>query len=259
MKLVSSSWDGNVTVWDIFEGRGNKETLHHTHEVLCVDFHPDGSQLCTSTLDGILNFWNLKDSSVVQSIEGRRDLAGGQYLSENRSASHSNYGKYFTHISYSVDGKCILACGHSKWVCLYEIEHAVLLKKFLVSENASLEGVKDFYRNYQTEAGPIHELDVVSETNQSLYTAGYLPGSKKTDLGKRQEIQTIRVESIQFCPTGRSWACVTPEGILIYSLDENLIFDPTELDVEVTPDTILQHLKDGMYLKAFVVLDSFFY
>ncbi|EFJ32473.1 hypothetical protein SELMODRAFT_407380 [Selaginella moellendorffii] len=47
----------------------------------------------------------------------------------------------------------------------------------------------------------------------------------------------IRTKCLRISPTGRSWAAATTEGLLIYSMD-NLIFDPTDLDVDVTPEAI---------------------
>jgi periodic tryptophan protein 2 len=54
-------------------------------------------------------------------------------------------------------------------------------------------------------------------------------------------------------PTGRAWCAATTEGLLIYSLDERMIFDPLDLDVDITPDNILKTLKKKEYLKALVV------
>jgi periodic tryptophan protein 2 len=61
-----------------------------------------------------------------------------------------------------------------------------------------------------------------------------------------------------FSPTGRSWSAVTTDGLLVYSLDDNLIFDPFELDIEITPDTIHETLENKQYLKALVVSIVFY-
>jgi periodic tryptophan protein 2 len=39
--LASSSWDNTVKVWDIFDKKGIVDTLSHSSEVMCVDFHPN--------------------------------------------------------------------------------------------------------------------------------------------------------------------------------------------------------------------------
>jgi periodic tryptophan protein 2 len=39
----------------------------------------------------------------------------------------------------------------------------------------------------------------------------------------------IRTKCIQFSPSGRAYAVASTEGLLIYSIDETLVFDPFEL------------------------------
>lgn len=57
-----------------------------------------------------------------------------------------------------------------------------------------------------------------------------------------------------FSPNGRSWAAATTEGLLIYSLDDSYIFDPFDLDIDITPQTIFQTLKEKEYLKSLIVI-----
>ena len=73
--LASSSWDRTVRTWDVFEAKGAVEPFQHTHDVLTVAYRPDGKQLCSSTLDGQLFFWEPHDGICQGSIEGRRDIA----------------------------------------------------------------------------------------------------------------------------------------------------------------------------------------
>ena len=49
---------------------------------------------------------------------------------------------------------------------------------------------------------------------------------------------------------GRSFAATTTEGLLVYSLDQSVTFDPFELDVSVTPDRVRQAVADREYLTA---------
>lgn len=60
-----------------------------------------------------------------------------------------------------------------------------------------------------------------------------------------------------FSPTGRSFSAVTTEGLLIYSLDETLIFNPFELGIDITPQNVEKCLSKFEYLKALVVLIDF--
>lgn len=89
-----------------------------------------------------------------------------------------------------------------------------------------------------TEAGP---MDLIDDDNsdteevidkQTRKNVGHdLPGSMP-NRGR----PVIRTKSLRIAPTGRSWAAATTEGVLIYSIDESFIFDPTDLDIDVTPE-----------------------
>jgi periodic tryptophan protein 2 len=42
---------------------------------------------------------------------------------------------------------------------------------------------------------------------------------------------------VRFSGTGLEWAAASPLGLLVYALDDDLIFDPLDLDEEVRRDT----------------------
>ncbi len=44
---------------------------------------------------------------------------------------------------------------------------------------------------------------------------------------------------------GRAFAACTTEGLLIYSIDNDIVFDPFQLHIGVTPATIRQTLVEG--------------
>jgi periodic tryptophan protein 2 len=56
--LASVSWDKTCRVWQVFEGRTSIESFKHQTDVLAVAIRPDGKELCTSSLDGQLLFWD---------------------------------------------------------------------------------------------------------------------------------------------------------------------------------------------------------
>lgn len=54
--------------------------------------------------------------------------------------------------------------------------------------------------------------------------------------GARQTREEARSSCVRFSPTGREWAACTTDGLVLYSLDEAAIFDPSDLDESVTPE-----------------------
>lgn len=47
----------------------------------------------------------------------------------------------FTTLCYTADGTCILAGGQSKNICIYNVQECMLVKKFVVTQNRSLDAV----------------------------------------------------------------------------------------------------------------------
>ena len=74
-----------------------------------------------------------------------------------------------------------------------------------------------------------------------------LPGTG----GKRRA--AIRSRAVALSPSERSWAAATTEGLLLYSLDEGMVFDPTDLGEEVTPQAVHAALAAKKPLRALLI------
>ncbi|KAJ0076070.1 hypothetical protein Patl1_34448 [Pistacia atlantica] len=216
--LASSSWDKTVRLWDVFEGKVNGELMY--------------------------------------TIEGRRDIAGGRLMTDRRSAANSSSGKCFTTLCYSADGSYILAGGSSKYICMYDVADQVLLRRFQITHNLSLDGVLDFLNSKNmTESGPVDLIDDDnSDTEEGVdkQTRGKLdydlPGAMP-NCGR----PIIRTKCLRLAPTGRSFAAATTEGVLVYSIDESFIFDPTDLDIDVTPQAVDAALNEDQPNRALIL------
>ncbi|CAG8552856.1 23585_t:CDS:2 [Dentiscutata erythropus] len=253
--VASSSWDSTVRVWNVFERSKHVEVFRHTSDVLTVVFRPDGKQLASSTLDGQITFWNVENGDQVGTVEGRKDISGGRKANDRTTAANSSSGKSFNSICYTADGSCVISGGNSKYICLYDVKEKLLIKKYQISHNLSLDGIQEFLNSkYMTEAGPLDLIDQsgdLSDLEDRLDTS--LPGTQKGDLSVRKTRPEIRTKCVKFSPTGRSWAAASTEGLLIYSLDELLLFDPFDLEMDITPSSILKTLNSKDYLKALVM------
>jgi periodic tryptophan protein 2 len=145
--LVSASWDGTCRTWSLFQGKSvPTETLQHNTDCVCVAVRPDGKEICSGTVGGLLSFWNVETGRLKFEIDGRRDIAGGRKMNDRMTADNNAASRYFTSVCYSADGSCVLAGGNSKYVCIYEVSQRMLLKKFQVTFNRSLDGVLDEVR-----------------------------------------------------------------------------------------------------------------
>jgi len=254
--LVSGSWDRTARIWSIFDRTQTSEPLQLQSDILDIAFRPDSLQIAISTLDGQLSFWAVSEAEQVAGLDGRRDVSGGRKISDRRTAANVSGTKCFNTIRYSTDGSCLLAGGNSKYICLYSVTTMVLLKKFTVSVNLSLSGTQEFLNSkLLTEAGPAGLLDDQGEASDlEARIDRSLPGSKRGDPSARKRLAEVRVNDVAFSPNGTAFCAASTEGLLIYSLDNTVQFDPFDLNMEITPAStlaVLQQEKD--YLKALVM------
>ncbi|NWZ81334.1 PWP2 protein, partial [Poecile atricapillus] len=248
--LASASWDKTVKLWDMLDSWRTKETFIMNSDVLVVAFRPDGKELAVAALNGQITFWDHENAVQIGSIEGRHDLQMGRKELDKITAKQAAKGKSFTTLCYSADGQSILAGGLSKFVCIYNVKEQILVKKFEISCNYSLDAMEVFCVSKEMK-------DIFCGQRTSLTFKNLFLSIAKCQIKFLQNYRhfkpEIRVTCVRFCPTGRSWAATTTEGLLLYSLDSGLIFDPFELDIDVTPSNIHKTLSQKEYTMAIVM------
>ena len=253
--LASASWDKSVRLWSVFGRSRAVEPFSLSADVLALAFRPDGHELAASTLDGQISFWDITQGKQTGVIEGRKDISGGRRADDRMAATNNASGKAFTSLAYTADGGCIIAGGNSKYVVIYDVHEGVMVKKFQISQNLSLDGTEEFLDNRRlTDAGPLDLIDDrgdQSDVEDRLDSS--LPGAQKGDMSKRRYRQEARTKCVRFSPTGRAWGAASTEGLLIYSLDDSVTFDPFDLDMDLTPQSLLLVLANREYLKALVM------
>jgi periodic tryptophan protein 2 len=259
--LASASWDKTVRLWDVFRDGTATETFRHGSDVLAVSWRPDGQQLASSTLDGHLHVWDAKRGVELAALDCRRDAEGGRKVADVRTAKNNAAGKCFTTISYTADGDCLLAGGRTKYICLYALGPRLLLKKWQLSHNRSLDGVLDKLNSKGLGEGgqalsllnledPFADDPAVARKAKDDSLPGAKTGATSMARNARPE---VRAKGMMFSPTGRSFAVASTEGLLVYSLDDSLVFDPIELGEDVTPEATFAALEDGHYARALLL------
>ncbi|KAL2919776.1 U3 snoRNP protein [Polyrhizophydium stewartii] len=253
--LASSSWDKTVRVWNIFARDKQSEMLDHQSEVLALAYTPDGRHIAASTLNGQICIWNMDLAKQESAIEGRKDIAGGRSSTDRTTAANASGDKHFTSICFTADGSGIIAGGNSKYVCIYDVASLALLKRFQISHNLSLDGMLEMLNSKNmTEAGPMDLIDQsaeLSDLEDRLDRS--LPGVQSGDKSLRQTRPQARTKGVRFAPTGRSWAAASTEGLLVYSLDDRIVFDPFDLEMDITPDAVRETLAAQDYTRALVM------
>lgn len=129
-------------------------------------------------------------------------------------------GAAFHTICHSADGSCVLAAGSFTAVALYHLPTRTLLKQYPV---------------------------MISATSANTGNTG------KGLLAPKIDSCAPVARSILFSPTGRSWSVLTPEGLLIYSRDQSLLFDPFDLTPDLSAESVRVALQEGKHLLALVM------
>ncbi|XP_040211280.1 periodic tryptophan protein 2 homolog [Rana temporaria] len=250
--LATASWDQTVRLWHMTDSWRTTETFSLNADALAVTFRPDGEELAVASLDGQITMWDPEKGTQTGSIEGRHDLQMGRKELDKVTAKHSAKGKAFTTLCYSADGQALLAGGSSRFVCIYHTREQLLAKKFEISCNYSLDAMEEFLdRRKMTEFGSLALIDEGAGDEGGVALS--LPGVRKGDMSSRRFKPEIRVTALRFSPTGRSWATTSTEGLLIFSLDSSTVFDPFQLDEEVTAGSVRRALRAAQWTRALVM------
>lgn len=251
--MASVSWDKTLRLWNAIAVGSSSEVIQlGGSDGTAVTFRPDGGEVAVATMNGQISFFNSQTATQTGTIEGRTDLEIGRSDTDLITAKKSSEGKsFFTALAYTADGSCILAGGQSKSICIYHIENMLLIKKFEVTQNRSFDAMDSIIsRKKLSEFGT--NLDLIEDRDDPAggTKAIRLPGTKKGDMSSRAHRPEVRVSCLQFAPTSREFVATTTEGLLIYSLDSQLLFDPFELELEVTPMATRSAIERQEYGRA---------
>lgn len=258
--LASSSWDKTVRVWDVYRSGTATEVFTHGTDVLDVSFRPDGEELAACCLDGTLALWDVKRGVQTGSIDARLDVQPGRKEGDARAAANQQGVQHFSSVAYSPDGELLLAGGRSAYVCLYAAKPKLLLRRFAVTHNRSLSGILQKLNSKGLGEGgvPLALLDL-DPTDADAEDArrvpdDSLPGVRKGDAASRRHAAAeARVGRVAWAPTGSAFGAATPEGLLLFSRDEGLVFDPFELGEDVTLDALEAALARGSHARALLL------
>ena len=204
-----------------------------------------------STLNGGLYTWDIETGSIKNILDVSRDIWGGRLNEEKIAAKNATRNKYLNSIHYNLPGNLLICGGNSQYVLIYDMQYQILVKKFVLTHNRSLNGLlyklNSKYDNNKTLLQQENNgLDSEDELEFNKKQKNILPGNQ-TAL-----IPEVKINSIKFSNTNRSFAVGTTEGIYIYSLDKSLSFNKLSISIEVTLKDALDAWENGNYIKGII-------
>ena len=249
--LISGSWDNTVKMWELYTKKGISETYEHNSKITAIALSPNDKEVAVSTLNGELYTWDIDTGSIKNILDVSKDIWGGRLNEEKIAAKNATRNKYLNSIHYNLPGNLLICGGNSQYVLIYDMQYQILVKKFVLTHNRSLNGLlyklNSKYDNNKTLLQQDNNgLDSEDELEYNNKQKNILPGNK-TNL-----IPEVKINSIKFSNTNRSFAVGTTEGIYIYSLDKSLSFNKLSISIEVTLKDALDAFENNNYIKGII-------
>jgi RNA polymerase sigma factor (sigma-70 family) len=67
-RVLSSSADGTVRLWDVETGKELRRLVGHQDRVTCAAFTPDGTQILSCSWDGTMRFWDVETGKELKQM-----------------------------------------------------------------------------------------------------------------------------------------------------------------------------------------------
>ncbi|KRZ32401.1 Periodic tryptophan protein 2 -like protein [Trichinella pseudospiralis] len=254
--LASSSWDKTLRIWNILDEKCGREVFNlPTEGLMDVKFSPNGKFVACCCTDCQIVVFDWRAGIQICSIEGRLDLEPLRSDSTVLTAEKLAPTRFYTTLCFSPDGQFIFAAGKSPFVCIYHLKQQLIMKKFKITSNQSIDYVDDYLdKRKLSEFGNLALVDM-GDDDMNLENCGKinLPGCRISDPGVRSFKPEFYISKIEMSPTARAWAACSNEGLLIYSLDNVVDFDPFLLDVDVLPEKCKELLGKKEFSEALMM------
>ena len=249
--LVSGSWDNTVKMWELYTKKGISETYEHNSKITAIALSPNDKEVAVSTLNGELYTWDIETGSIKNILDVSRDIWGGRLNNEKISAKNATRNKFLNTIHYNLPGNLIICGGNSQYALIYDMQYQILVKKFVLTHNRSLNGLlyklnSKYDNNKNLLQSENNGFDSEDELEFSNKQKNILPGDKSS------LVPEVKINSIQFSNTNRSFAVGTTEGIYIFSLDKSLSFNKLSIGIEVTLKDVVDAFNEGNYIKGII-------
>ncbi|CAD7946834.1 unnamed protein product [Amoebophrya sp. A25] len=247
-ELATGSWDGNLTVSDIFKrAKGAApEKLQCGASVLALAYDPRGNNMIAcSSLAGHISFWDVEHGCIRGSVEGIRDVKSGRDSKGAMSAVNNrgktkkdkykfslefvNLNQHFSSIAYTASGALLLASSrNSPHVCLYSTSAYELVQRYTLTNNQSLTGIKVLLNSSKTVADgeawadfDLSDSDADDHVRKQrrIKDTEALPGVVNGEKSKTYSQNQFHCWNCDFSMDGKSFAVATSHGLHLYAID----------------------------------------
>ena len=112
-------------------------------------------------------------------IDCSKDIWGGRLKEDKFISKNSSKNKHFNKINFNSSGNYLICGGNSNYVCLYDMHYQILVKRFCLPSNRSLDGVLHKLNSSNLKEGKEQELIDAEVSDSDYERTEDLPGTKK--------------------------------------------------------------------------------
>ena len=158
--------------------------------------------------------------------------------------------KNFRSMSYTADGEFIVAGGNSKYLCIYDIRHRLMIRRVALTNNRTLDGTQQLLNSRNIIDGVDTTL-VASESEPSDWEDrkdDILPGVQTGKHSRRKDLFRVQAREVVLSTTGRLCAIATTEGFSVYFMGDFLSAGEGKFAATVTKKDLLGMARQSDYL-----------
>lgn len=229
-----------IYLWSMQTGQLLEVIAGHTGPISALAFDPVGHVLASASWDRTVRLWNVFDRNKnLQILQHSADVLD---------------------VAFRPDGQQVAAATLAGELAIWDVEEAVVL--------ATIECRRDI-ADRPLSAASVRSI-AYSPEGTVLLAAGQFPFIAMYDIASRILLKRfpvckvrrdrpeltadVRVSAVRMAPTNRAFAALSGEGMMVFSLEEGMKFDPFDLEVDLTPAHIERALhEEKHYLKALVM------
>ncbi|CAD5226251.1 unnamed protein product [Bursaphelenchus okinawaensis] len=246
LKLASASMDKTVRIWDVT--RMENEAIQFGKECVDVKYSPDGFYLAVLLFDSAVHVLSAETNAEIYIIDSKLDMDIG-WQKGNLSKNSVEKNKSYNRIEFSPTSKLLLVGGQSNNFSLYDFVQHSLIRRFRLTANQSIDGT-----NPRFDPLSYHSQQIDASDDENEVEAISAPGEAKKDLSLRKfDRPSIELTEFAYNPTGRSFAAVSTEGVMVFSLDKRRRFRPMRLVEGATIEKAQELLDKREYHQALLM------